>query len=71
MQRLLSRKEVRSIVTLSLAHIDRLEAAGRFPQRIRLTDHKRGRCAYLADDIAAWIEERIAASSRKPTQRGP
>ena len=68
MLKLLSKKQVKEIVTLSYAHIDRLEAAGRFPKRIRLTNHKRGRCAYLADDIEAWITKRIEASSGKPTR---
>ena len=58
-QKLVSKKELKSIygVPYSFQHIARLERAGQFPKRIRL-----GQCrvAWLADEVAAWIEERIA-----------
>ena len=65
-QRLLSRKEVRALTTLSLTHIDRLEKAGLFPTRLRLTPHPRGRCAYIAEEVfdtmTRWALERADRS---------
>jgi prophage regulatory protein len=58
-QKLVSKKELKSIfgVPYSFAHIARLEAAGQFPQRVRL-----GACrvAWIAEEVQAWIDERIA-----------
>jgi len=64
MERLLSRKQVKEIVSLSLAHIDRLENEGKFPKRVRLTDHPRGRCAYVKSEIQDWVTDR--AAKRRP-----
>jgi prophage regulatory protein len=58
-QKLVSKKELKSVfgVPYSFAHIARLEAAGQFPKRIRL-----GACrvAWIAEEVQAWIDERIA-----------
>ena len=58
-QKLVSKKELKSVygVPYSFAHIARLEAAGQFPQRVRL-----GACrvAWVAEEVEAWIEERVA-----------
>ena len=58
-QKLVSKKELKSIfgVPYSFAHIARLEAAGQFPQRVRL-----GACrvVWIAEEVQAWIDERIA-----------
>jgi len=58
-QKLVSKKELKSIygVPYSFQHIARLEAAGQFPQRIRL-----GACrvAWLAEEVQGWIDERVA-----------
>ena len=35
--RLLSKKQVKALVLYSFAHIDRLEKAGQFPKRVRLS----------------------------------
>lgn len=61
--RLLSAKQVRELIPFSNAHRARLEAAGKFPQRIRLTNHPRGRYAYDEDEVLAWIAERMASRS--------
>ncbi|MBV6486210.1 MAG: hypothetical protein GHHEDOFH_00137 [Pseudorhodoplanes sp.] len=57
--KLVSKKELKSIygVPYSFAHIARLEAAGQFPKRARL-----GACrvAWVAREVEAWIEERLA-----------
>jgi prophage regulatory protein len=58
-QRLVSKKELKSVfgVPYSFAHIARLEASGQFPKRVRL-----GACrvAWVADEVQAWIDERVA-----------
>jgi len=59
-RRLLSKKQVRELVLYSYAHIDRLEKAGLFPQRVRLSPHRTGRVGYVEDEILAWIEAKLA-----------
>ena len=58
-QKLVTKKELKSIfgVPYSFAHIARLEVAGQFPKRVRL-----GACrvASVAEEVEAWIEERVA-----------
>jgi len=58
-QKLVTKKELKSIfgVPYSFAHIARLEVAGQFPQRVRL-----GACrvAWVAEEVQAWIDQRIA-----------
>jgi prophage regulatory protein len=58
-QRLVSKKELKSVfgVPYSFAHIARLESAGQFPKRVRL-----GACrvAWIAEEVQAWIDERVA-----------
>lgn len=58
-RKLVSKKELKSIygVPYSFAHIARLEAVGSFPLRVRL-----GACrvAWVADEVEAWIDERVA-----------
>jgi prophage regulatory protein len=62
--KLVSKRELKSTygVPYSFVHIGRLERAGAFPSWIKL-----GQCrvAWLAEEVEAWIEERIA--SRKIT----
>ena len=58
-QKLVTKKELKSVfgVPYSFAHIARLEAAGKFPKRVKL-----GACrvAWVSDEVQAWIDERIA-----------
>src|SRR3954467_4997606 len=58
-RKLVSKKELKSLfgIPYCFAHIARLEAAGRFPTRVRL-----GACrvAWGADEVEAWSEERVA-----------
>lgn len=58
-QQLVTKKELKIVfgVPYSFAHIARLEAAGQFPKRVRL-----GACrvAWVANEVQAWIDERIA-----------
>jgi prophage regulatory protein len=59
-QKLVSKKELKSLfgIPYCFAHIARLEAADKFPKRIRL-----GRCrvAWLSEEVQNWIDERIAS----------
>ena len=59
--RLLSKKQVREHVLYSPAHIARLEAAGKFPKRIRLGQ---GRVGWLEQEIEDWIASRVAERDR-------
>lgn len=60
----LTKKEVKTLTTLSFAHTARLEAEGKFPRRRRLTNHPRGRVAYVESEILAWMEARVPGTSR-------
>lgn len=55
--RLLTKKQVKHLVCYSYAHIDRLEAEGRFPVRVRLGPQ---RVAWVESEILEWISARIA-----------
>lgn len=58
MTRLVTRKQLKLDfgIPYSLQHIARLEAAGKFPTRIKL-----GQCrvAYVEQEIRDWIDQRI------------
>ncbi len=58
-KRFVTKKELKSLfgVPYSLAHIARLEAAGKFPKRVVLGPN---RVAYVAEEIEAYIEQLIA-----------
>lgn len=58
-KRLLSKKQVRELILYSPAHIDRLEQAGQFPKRVRLSPHRTGRVGWLEDEILAWIDSKL------------
>ena len=55
--KLLSKKAVRERVLFSYAHIARLEAAGKFPKRVRIGENRVG---WLESEIEDWIKARIA-----------
>ena len=58
--RVIRMKEVCQIVGLSKSMVFELAAAGKFPERIRLTDRAVG---WLHSDVIAWLKsrERISA----------
>ncbi|TIU48987.1 MAG: AlpA family phage regulatory protein [Mesorhizobium sp.] len=56
-ERLLNKKEVQTISSISPAHIDRLEKAGAFPKRVRLGP---GRVAWAYSEVLAWVQAQIA-----------
>jgi prophage regulatory protein len=68
MRRLIRKSEVRSVVGLSNSTIDRLEAKDMFPRRVALTPKT---SCWLSDQIEAWVEKRIAASSEVAVERAP
>lgn len=56
--KLVSKKELRTVcgIPYTPQHIARLEAAGKFPQRIKLGPN---RVAWLLSEVNAWVSERI------------
>jgi prophage regulatory protein len=57
-RRLLSFKQLIELgISFSREHIRRLEEAGKFPERIRLSPQK---IAWFEDEILAWLAERDA-----------
>jgi prophage regulatory protein len=58
MTKLVTKKQLRLTygIPYSLQHIARMEAAKTFPARVKLSQH---RVAYVAEEIEAWIEERL------------
>ena len=58
--RLLSKKQVKDLVLYSYAHIDRLEKAGLFPKRVRLSRHRTGRVGWMESEITAWFQSKLA-----------
>ncbi|MBK4112391.1 AlpA family phage regulatory protein [Cronobacter sakazakii] len=59
MKRAYGKKELLEVVPLSISTIDALEKKGEFPKRWYITDK---RCAWDADEISEWLEERKAKS---------
>jgi prophage regulatory protein len=58
--RFLSKRQVRELTTLSFTQIDRLEAAGKFPKRMRLGNYPNSRVVWLEEEILEWMRERVA-----------
>ena len=58
-KRLVSKKELKTVcgIPYTPQHIGRLEAAGKFPKRVRLGPN---RVAWLLFEVDAWLSERIA-----------
>ena len=58
---LVSKKQVKEMVLYSYAHIDRLEAQGLFPKRVRLGQNRVG---WVRSEIEDWIRARIEQRDR-------
>jgi prophage regulatory protein len=58
LDRFLRETEVRRITGLSRAQRQRLERAGHFPSRVRLSDRAFG---WIEGEIRAWVATRISA----------
>ena len=54
--------EVRRLTGLSRSHVYRLEAAGDFPRRIKLSTRA---SAWIASEIEGWLAGRIATRDRQ------
>ncbi|MDP1732474.1 MAG: AlpA family phage regulatory protein [Devosia sp.] len=59
--RFLSKKQVRDLISLSFASIDRMEASGHFPLRIRLGQL---RVVWLEEQVIEWMRQRIKEGTR-------
>jgi prophage regulatory protein len=66
-RRLIRKVEVMRRVGLGRSAIDDLERAGRFPRRTKISD---AAVAWDADEIDAWISERLAAREQRVISRG-
>ena len=55
--RILTRRHLREMIPYTPQHIHRLEKAGKFPRRIQLGPNRVG---WLAAEVDAWLNERIA-----------
>jgi prophage regulatory protein len=48
-------------IDYSNTHLLRMEAAGKFPKRVRMNpSDPRGYCGYVESEVDAWIEARAA-----------
>jgi prophage regulatory protein len=61
--RIIRRHELTGKVGYCLAHIYRLERAGRFPRRVQLGPRAVG---WVEDEVEAWLRERVEARDRGP-----
>ena len=59
--RLVSKRQLRELVLYSHQHIARLEAAGKFPKRVRLGASRVG---WVEDEVLAWLKVKIDARER-------
>ena len=66
--RIVTQKELRTLVPYTAQHILRLEKARKFPARIRLGQNRVG---WLLIEIEAWIVSRRAASPAPPSSDQP
>ncbi len=55
--KLLKKKDVCALTSYSRAHLDRLEADGRFPVRVRLGQ---ARVAWVEEEVLEWIRLKVA-----------
>jgi prophage regulatory protein len=56
--RILSKRQVKELVLYSHQHVARLEAAGKFPKRIRLGQNRVG---WVEQEVLDWLQARIDA----------
>ena len=58
--RMLSKKELKTLVLYSPQHIARLEKSGEFPKRVRLGPYRSSRVGWIESEVRAWLSSRIA-----------
>ncbi|WP_084029845.1 AlpA family phage regulatory protein [Bradyrhizobium sp. LMTR 3] len=56
-------------VRYSRQHLDRLEKAGQFPRRVKLTPN--GRVGWVQSEIHDWLKDRIDQSRLGPANGSP
>lgn len=56
--RILSKRQLKELVLYSPQHIARLEAAGKFPKRVKLGNNRVG---WIEQEVLDWLQERIDA----------
>lgn len=61
MSKLLRKRDVIALTSLSAPTIWRLERAGKFPRAIRISA---GRIAWREEDVMAWLADRAASSDK-------
>ena len=61
--RLITGKQLRTMVPYTPQHILRLEKMGKFPQRVRIGEN---RVAWLLFEVERWIAERVAQRGERP-----
>ena len=61
--RLLSKRQLKELVLYSPQHVACLEAAGRFPKRVKL-----GQCrvGWIEQEVLDWLQERIQRRENAP-----
>lgn len=64
--RLLSKRQLKELVLYSPQHIARLEAAGKFPKRVRLGQ---ARVGWIEQEVLDWLQKRIDDRDRPTTSR--
>lgn len=62
--RFVSKKQVRDLISLSFASIDRMEADGAFPERLR----HGSRVFWLLSEVEGWMRARVAERDAKSEQ---
>lgn len=58
--KMIGKKALREKTSLSIQHLTRLEAQGKFPRRVKLTDAKNGRVAWLESEVDEFLAQRLA-----------
>lgn len=61
--RLITGKQLRTMVPYTPQHILRLEKMGKFPRRVRIGEN---RVAWLLSEVERWIAERVAQREERP-----
>lgn len=54
--RLLSKRQLKELVLYSAQHIARLEAAGKFPKRVKLGQNRVG---WVEQEVLDWLQKRM------------
>ena len=54
--KILSKRQLKEMVLYSPQHIARLEAAGKFPKRVKLGPNRVG---WIEEEVLDWLQKRI------------